>query len=255
MDDALSWAWLTTFTVAGLLPVLRLRSISGTLYWVTGYVFYGLAGLLLFFFPVDSGVIHLVGGLMCLIADVCMILSFLQLAEQADRSRPVYVVALFGVLGFAFVDMLDGRYGLAIGAGFHALLWLFLLSLLFRLKQSHPLIKLPSAFVACSIVLFSMILSVGAVFDSALLSGYSDVLYGMILYAVLPGTYLLLLLDRMLAERNLLALRLEEAEKRHAQFVSLVSHDIGGSLAAVKMGLQVLTEEAASSIGAPPSGV
>lgn len=239
MDDALSWAWLTTFTLAGLLPVLRLRSISGTLYWVTGYVFYGLAGLLLFFFPVDSGVIHLVGGLLCLIAAVCMILSFLQLAEQSDRSRPVYVVALFGVLGFAFVDMVDGRYGLAIGAAFHALLWLFLLLLVVRLKQIHMLIKLPSAFVACSIV----ILSVRPVFDSAMFSGHGDALYGMILYAMLPGTYLLLLLDRMLAERNALALRLEETERNHAQFVSIVSHDIGGSLAAVEMGLHVLTEE------------
>jgi len=250
----IAFFWIMIWAVFVLVMAFRkIRVFPGALEWMLGYLLYG-AGVLLMalrgFIPDILSVA--LANILLLMAPACLTISMNRFSGRESGSRLLFFSGAFSGLIF-FVTALFGdiRDRIIVFAVLHGLLWVPFLVVVVRARQSYRISRIVISIASVLFILFSWMRIFPFVNMSVTEQNYLNVsgLFGVSVIGLLSlpvlllGGYLLLIIERVLGAQQALIAELDETEEARDRFVSIVSHDIGGPLAAVQMGLHVVNEE------------
>lgn len=236
-----------------LMAFRKIRVFPGALEWILGYLFYGSGALLMAmrgFIP-DALSVSLANVLL-LMAPTCLAVSMNRFSGKERGNHAILIAGAFGGLIFVVVALAgDMRHRIIAFAMLHGLLWFPFLIIVIRSRPDYRASRVLMGVSAALFIVFSLVRIVPSLMHSISENDYFNVsgLFGISVVGMLSlpvlllGGYLLLILERLIMDRQTLVAELEETEKSRDRFVSIVSHDIGGPLAAVQMGLHVVNEE------------
>lgn len=247
----------TCITIWGIFVLLmafrKLRVFPGALEWMLGYLLYGSGVLLMAlrgFIP-DAFSIFLANALL-LMAPACLTVSMKRFSGKERGNYAILIAGAFSGLIFAVValagDLKDRIIAFAL---LHGMLWIPFLVIVMRTRLDYRASRVLMGIGALLFIVFSWIRIIPSLAGPVTEKDFFTVsgLFGISVVSMLSlpmlllGGYLLLILERLIEDRQSLVAELEETEKARDRFVSIVSHDIGGPLAAVQMGLHVVNEE------------
>jgi len=250
----IAFFWIMIWAAFVLLMTFRkIRVFPGALEWMLGYLSYGLGVLLMALRSLIPDAFSIsFANVLLLMAPACLTVSMKRFSGSESGNRSILLAGLFsGLVFLVTAHSGDIRDRVIVFAALHGLLWIPFLVVVLRIRQSYRVSRIVTGIAAVLFILFSW----GRIFPSVSMNvteeNYLNVsgLLGMSVVGLLSlpvlllGGYLLLIIERLLAAQQALIAELEETEKARDRFVSIVSHDIGGPLAAVQMGLHVVNEE------------
>lgn len=246
--------WITIWAVFVLLMAFRrIRVFPGVREWIFGYLLYGSGVLLMALRGTVPAVFSIyLANVFLLMGPALLTISMNRFSGGERGHRLLLMLGAFSGLLF-ILSALTGeiRQRIIVFGLLHGLLWIPFLSVVFRHRLNYRAARFVTGLAALLFILFSWmcvipLIYVGVIEENILhMSGVFGIsVIGLLsLPVLLLGGYLLLMIERLLDERQTLIAELEETEKARDRFASIVSHDIGGPLAAVQMGLHVVNEE------------
>lgn len=244
-------AALTGFSVL-LFTYSKIRNRTGILEGITGCLFYS-AGAILLASGRSNGILPgstpiYLSDLLLILAPVLLAVSVNRLEERDDRNRPILFTGAFSA-GISFLTAIW-----QITSLLHILVWMLCLVNLINIRLPGR-VRLWTPWmmwmgISALPVLLCSVARIVLVMDASLnenlrVTGLIRACRAVMVFFSIsyPYFYLRMIIEDLLADLQRWLTERKELEMARDRFVSIVSHDIGGPLAAVQMGLYVVNEE------------